>query len=304
MILDSFDMDLFVLGNGFDLFHGIPSGYDNFHEWLKSHKKVTFVTDMENFFPDTIVKRDNQGRVYHESTLWNRFEEALGMFDTETIFQYFTEDIEIDYDHPTQSTAAIEDAPEQFFEKLLLDMQDNFEQWVADINLSVVTPKPIKHFHNNGLYLCFNYTSTLEDVYDISRDQIEYIHGSASWGDHLVVGHCNHVNDIHDNDMPLYEETGRNNVIRLGNGLKKNTKEVIMNHWKFFQKINPTVDKVICYGHSYALVDDPYFEEIRKRVGAHAQWHLSWYKNEDLQNIQAFEKRLLLNPANCHPFKM
>ena len=297
-------MELFVLGNGFDLFHGIPSGYDKFHEWLRQNGKGSFITDMENFFPDTTVKYNNAGIPVRESTLWSRFEEALGKFDAEGIFQYFTEDIDIDYDHPTQSTAAIEDVSEQFFGRLLDDMQDNFEGWVADIDLTKVTPKPISLFNKNGLFLSFNYTNTLEQVYGISPDQIEYIHGCASRGDHLVVGHCNHVDEIHDNDMLLYEENGRNSVIRLGNGLKKNTQEIIGAHRAFFQRINHNFKNAVCYGHSYAPVDDLYFEEIRNRVDANAKWHLSYYSQDDLVKMQDFEKRLGLNPANCHAFQM
>ena len=293
-----------MIGNGFDLFHGIPTGYDKFHEWLRLHGKGTFVTDMENFFPDTTVKKNPAGIPVRESTLWSRFEEALGKFDAEGIFQYFTEDIEIDYDHPTQSTAAIEDASEQHFGRLLDEMQSNFEEWIADIDITKISAKAINHFNVNGLYLSFNYTNTLEQVYGISSDQICYLHGCASRGDHLVVGHCNHVEEIHDNDMLLYEENGRNSVIRLGNGLRKNTQEVLMTHRDFFQRLNQSVDTVICYGHSYAPVDDPYYEEIMHRVDANAQWHLSYYSADDMVKMEAFEARLGLNTANCHPFMM
>lgn len=89
---------------------------------------------MENFFPDSMVRKNPAGIPVRESTLWSHFEEALGKFDAEGIFQYFTEDIEIDYDHPTQSTAAIEDTSEQHFGRLLDEMQSNFEEWIADID--------------------------------------------------------------------------------------------------------------------------------------------------------------------------
>lgn len=295
---------LYIIGNGFDIAHGIPSGYDKFHEWLVNHGERNFIDYMERFFPDTIVKYNAVGIPVHESTLWSKFEYALGLFDAEGIFQYFSEDIKIDYDHHMQSAAAIEDAPQQFFEKLLSEMQENFENWVADIDLTKVSPKQINHFSTNGLFLSFNYTSTLEQIYGISRNQIEYIHGNASRDDHLVVGHCNKVPEIHDNDMPLYEETGRNNVIQLGNGLKKNTRDVISNHQPFFRRLDSSYDTIICYGHSYACVDDPYFEEIIKRINPNAQWHLSWYNNDDMVKMQNFECRMNMIPANCHPFQM
>lgn len=77
-----------------------------------------------------------------------------------------------------------------------------------------------------------------------------------------------------------------------------------MAHRNFFQRLNHSVDKVICYDHLYAPVDDTYFEEIMHRVDVNAQRYLSYNNADDIVKMEAFEARLGLNTANCHPFMM
>lgn len=56
---------LYIIGNGFDLHHNIPSSYRNFHNWLEKH-------DIETF--------DKVGNILetNEPEWWNEFESSLG----------------------------------------------------------------------------------------------------------------------------------------------------------------------------------------------------------------------------------
>ena len=42
---------LYIIGNGFDLFHKLPTSYFHFYQWLKMMKQDDFIDKMEEFFP-------------------------------------------------------------------------------------------------------------------------------------------------------------------------------------------------------------------------------------------------------------
>lgn len=91
-----------IIGNGVDIAHGVDSSYSDFMSWLSRKHKDDLITLLESFFSN---KRD----------IWGDLETALGEYDEDSIIDYCKPDEEIDYDHPTKSTAAIEDAPDWLF---------------------------------------------------------------------------------------------------------------------------------------------------------------------------------------------
>ena len=84
---------LYVIGNGFDLFHGIPSSYSHFYHWLKAKGKNEFISKMESFFPSIING---------ELLLWKDFESALGIYDRNKIFNDATVKLDIKLDEETK----------------------------------------------------------------------------------------------------------------------------------------------------------------------------------------------------------
>ena len=73
---------LYIIGNGFDLAHGMKTSWQDFYDWLKSNGYNPLITFCENNFS-------------LETDLWQDFEKALGEYDLNSIFDYCTEDIEI-----------------------------------------------------------------------------------------------------------------------------------------------------------------------------------------------------------------
>ena len=41
---------LYIIGNGFDIHHGLKTGYADFHKWLQQQKGYSSVEEMERFF--------------------------------------------------------------------------------------------------------------------------------------------------------------------------------------------------------------------------------------------------------------
>ncbi len=82
---------LYIIGNGFDIHHGIKSSYCNFHQWVKreSANNVRFaftVFQLEKFFNRNCI-------------LWSDFEHNIGEYDIEVVanqrFGLFPELLEI-----------------------------------------------------------------------------------------------------------------------------------------------------------------------------------------------------------------
>ena len=113
---------LIVIGNGFDIAHGIKSTYCDFRNWLMAKKESSLIGLMDTFFSN---KRD----------VWNDIEKALGEYDEESILSFCRPDEEFDYDHSLSSSARIEDSPMAIFQPVLEQFKDRFDEWVESIEI-------------------------------------------------------------------------------------------------------------------------------------------------------------------------
>ena len=104
------DKVLFIIGNGFDISHGIKSRYADFHDYLVDNKKGSLLNFLDNFF-------NNSGK------LWSDLENTLGEYDPDTILDECSPGDEIDLDHYMRSTAAIADSPLSILDPCLVVIQ-------------------------------------------------------------------------------------------------------------------------------------------------------------------------------------
>src|SRR3954454_534840 len=65
---------LFIIGNGFDLHHGIPSRYSDFGKYLAS--------------ADPSILRLIREYLFVDEDFWNCFETRLATFDSDNVIQY------------------------------------------------------------------------------------------------------------------------------------------------------------------------------------------------------------------------
>ena len=64
------------------------------------------------------------------------------------------------------------------------------KDWISDLDIDDIEPQLSANIISpNNFYITFNYTRTLEDVYDIPDEQICHIHGSVDDFGELIVGH-------------------------------------------------------------------------------------------------------------------
>lgn len=98
-------MTLHIVGNGFDLAHGIASSYDDFKNYAWKHGDQYQIGLLETCYPDVNPKN---GELY----LWSDLERALGNPDFQAAFEASTDDIQLEDGHEGRYIAQMEDAPE------------------------------------------------------------------------------------------------------------------------------------------------------------------------------------------------
>ena len=179
-------MTLHIIGNGFDIAHGIASQYLDFKDYAWKHGDQYQIGLLETCYPDMNPKKK-------ELELWCDLEKALGNLDFQAAFGATTEDVEMEDGHEGRYQAQMEDAPEYALGMMFDAFHKVFDDWVNNIDTDVEPLNKIKHFDVNGRFLSFNYTDTLEKVYNIPRKCINYIHGRRNSNDEIIVGHSSTV---------------------------------------------------------------------------------------------------------------
>lgn len=296
---------LHIIGNGFDLAHGILSTYKDFEKYAWSHSSHNsyYLEVLENCYP----QKNKDGRLI----LWSDLEYALGNLDFRQAFSLGTEDIEKEEDHEFRYQAQMEDAPEYMLRDMFTIFHKFFEDWVNSIDIESDPLTNILHFDSKGLFLSFNYTETLESIYNITRNNIRYLHGRRKSNDKLIVGHCNNIDGKNylTKDPAIYEYQAYQGIADVVNGERKNVTDIISKNNDFWQQLF-NIDKVVVYGHSLSDVDRPYFKQVANSIKQSSEWYFSIYYHDSQERIKEVEKvsnmikYMGITPNKCHTFQM
>ena len=297
-------MTLHIVGNGFDLAHGIASSYADFKDYAWKHGDQYQIGLLETCYPDVNPKN---GELY----LWSDLERALGNLDFQAAFEASTDDIQLEDGHEGRYIAQMEDAPEFLLGMMFDAFHQVFEDWANDIDNNVDPIPNLSHFGRGDRYLSFNYTDTLEKVYGVPRNSINYIHGRRNSNDEIIVGHhaVVNANDHLSDDPIIYEYQGYDNITNEVNKQRKLTSDIIANNSEYWQSLGQ-VDKVMVYGHSLTDVDMDYFHEVAKHVKGVCEWHFSIYYYDPISRKKAVEhivsviNELGLDVNRCSTFCM
>lgn len=305
---------LIVIGNGFDIAHGIPSRYEDFKEYLLLYEKepeVLFeIAGQKWCASDSISPNDVEKRNFYEditkfittAELWSDFENALGYLDDEELKSYHS-DFLLDYGHVKWKDSANHDYQMSIEESLEFakDIPKYLAEWISHLNTSADNILPPNFINNEALFLNFNYTDTLEEVYGILRKNILYIHGKCKEGSHLVVGH-------HDSNLFMKKpvpamkeeykqymdlESGRDfreveaeNIIKsYFKSTYKNVYSIIRDNITFFKNLG-SVKEVLIMGHSLSKIDMEYFSMIRQYANPDCIWHITFHSEDDRVRAQ------------------
>lgn len=265
---------LYIVGNGFDLHHGIPSSYREFGEYLSEHDHDIYNNAVEYLHAD-------------DNDFWSTFEENLAHLDSDSLLEtasqflvgYGAEDWSDAYHHDYQYEI------EQVVSSLSSELLNRFTEWVRQLPI----PTPAEYtgrllkIDKDALFLTFNYTPTLTNLYGISERNIVHIHGKAT-DEKLVLGHgweederrkCEQGYDPEDVDTRIQQ--GDEILKRYFTRTFKPTEKIIAGNQSSFDAL-ADLEQIIVLGHSIGDVDLPYFLEVIKRIDLDkVAWKVSYH---------------------------
>ena len=258
---------LYILGNGFDRAHKMPTEYRDFRRWLLENNRFDVIQELQSAYP---------AKIENDYLLWSQFEKALGEYDLETVINWSWENLYL----------TVDSLGNQLFNNSFIDTQlpdiidEAFSKWVGSIKIA--TKRAYDELPLDAVYLTFNYTDTLEQLYQIPELQVLHIHGRASKGDKLIVGHNHEINpaDYWDDNIDMRENNERMQRLTEMNTLCKPVYEIIERNEWFFKRLKPIKD-IHILGHSCEAVDYPYFRKVKESAAREAKWLFYPFTDED-----------------------
>jgi hypothetical protein len=258
---------LYIIGNGFDLWHQLPTSYSSFYDFAK----VT-LDEIETYYSFGINQTDP----------WHDFENALGCFNWEHFYDAHNNiDVNADDFRPSFVYGLEDDLCEQA-DQHVEAVRECFREWIAEIDISAAKRRMV--FPNNARFITFNYTSTLQSSYGITGANILHIHGQAEAFDELIFGHGEKREE-----EPELDENGDSNRTIFSDAegaamhpfyaLQKPVKNVLDSHRNFFSTLQD-VSEIIVIGHSLNKIDLPYFLRISELTPS-AKWTVCLHNPEE-----------------------
>ena len=304
---------LYIIGNGFDKAHRMKTSYWDFKKWLEDQK--------DSATRSLLWVLNNIESYCNVENFWSSLEAALGHMDIRSYLKEIMDEHQIT-DINDEHYGELGEAWEAVYAQLItidaemgLDViSDIFADWIRHIKPASAQEPQYQQLSGQDLYLSFNYTNTLEELYAIPSSQVLHIHGLASDEESiLVLGH-GHMYDLDKCDTIGEEVMGidAEGVARMYgtalNNLHKDTESIFSQNQGWFDNLpNSGITDIVALGFSFGEVDDKYFHEINRRL-PNVQWNFSIYtKNEetqkvDLKNANNFIKRMGINPKSCCGF--
>lgn len=302
-ILEDAMSSLFIIGNGFDIAHQLPTAYKQFRNRII------------DIFPGALSRRDQRMYVDEQLDLspyetaaelllyamdhasgedWCDFESALSRINFYAKLPSPMEEAEDELSPKHDQRVAEYLLAMDMLSNFMIDAAnlwpELFSMWIKEIQdlieRGVVTPHPslVKLFADpSNKYMTFNYTKTIQSVYGIKG--VKHIHNRV--GQKLVFGHGE--KNVSYNE-PFNEEgrmpVGSSTMDDFMNTLQKDTVKQIRKYKDFFKSIDHTVDKVYSYGFGFGTVDNPYVKLVIDRISPDATWYFTAYECRNTESIR------------------
>lgn len=315
---------LFVIGNGFDLAHGLRTKYSHFMQYLNQFENPPRLhargfIDRNSMSKDDIERHDLYEKISKyipADDLWNCFEDALGNVDIDRLKDDNSCYL-LGYGDDNWRDSAHHDYQYMINEEL--DFTDDivywFFRWIDTINTHVASKSEFARlFSAEDVFLTFNYTDTLETVYGIPENRIKYIHGKAGRDRQLVLGHHNEEYFTEPIDRNKMTEEEYENYCEYMSGIDvreqeadeyieayfrrtfKDTSAIIDANRGFFNSLS-NVGEIYILGHSLSYIDYDYFIEIREKIPENCRWNISYFSDDDYYHAQRLIQNLQIRNA-------
>jgi hypothetical protein len=265
---------LFLIGNGFDLWHGLPTSYDHFYEFARDTLK-----EIENYY---LLD-------FSHANPWHDFENDLGTFSWSKFYDAHNELDPDDEGFRPSFAFGLEDSLVEQADLHVNAIRDCFQEWVTSIDISTTERK--LDFLQDPTFITFNYTSTLETTYGIEDYKVLHIHGRAETYDELIFGHGETMEeklelDEHGDSNRTMFSDAESSAKYPFYALQKPVSELLDKLQKFLNPREP-FQEIIVIGHSLNKIDLPYFKILNEQ-SPDAIWKICLYnRNEQEHHIKA-----------------
>lgn len=236
-------MKLYIIGNGFDLAHNLKTSYANYREYilnnLNTNDKWNIILE---FYPDNYE-------------FWSDIEYNVCNINYKLYLKL-------------KNTFGF-----GLLDELHRRIHKSFDNFILHVESDVLTKKPIFIFEDNSLFLTFNYTTLLEDVYKIQKDKIVYVHNDISGPAFEILYNLENKAPCIIGHSPIYGDYAipkNKDLLRDKEYLEyikattKKSDEIILNKdiAGFLLKSKNKIDEIVYYGFSFSIADKAYIKTI------------------------------------------
>ncbi len=299
---------LFILGNGFDIAHGISTKYSDlrlfiinlYPESLAFRDEIVYLEDYNNIEVQEFAAEillNAMDKVAGEN--WSDFEEALALvnFNSKLPFANHQENKTDEEDNKLMGQYLLYmDVLTSGFINCAKLWQDFFRMWMKDIQAQIEhgsfssrdSLKKLFLLPGNK-FLSFNYTKTLQALYGVKK--VVHIHNRV--GQKLIFGHsqakAEYKSVIEGGSGPCLSSSFFDDML---SSFKKDTHSPLKKYNSFFNSLNSEVDKVYSYGFSYGKVDSVYIKKIISNISNDAIWYFTKFEAQHTDSLRIIKIRL------------
>lgn len=303
---------LYIIGNGFDLHHKYCSDFADYGKWLmENHPNIYY--SLENWFNIPVHDEEDNDQYKEWMNWWSDFERRLGelmirSYIEDAAYRALNEMVQAD-ERRSYHIYAGERIADNELSTLVSHIKGTFNEWILSLAPGEKwLPLPIEKA--SSVFLSFNYTRTLENIYHIPRENILYIHGALD-SENYILGHgltyqeieelCDNEEEYPDN-LSIQETEAWHSAhsddfmtdqvkrvaIQCMIDLRKDVEQIIKDNKIFLEQLNE-LKFIHVYGFSFSSIDLPYIHAIISKVDIkNVQWEISFFSKKDKANIERF----------------
>lgn len=277
---------LYIIGNGFDLYHGLRTSYEDFRDDYVKNKCSVLWNDLLEIYGDT-PQNDN--------LWWKDFENMLG---------------KVDYECLSKSRNGEALGIMKVGNLMKGKLPPLFGDWIkaVDRRTDLNRIKYLDDIKSVSLFFTFNYTMLLEKAYGVKDEHIWHIHGSIMHPDDIVVGHdadrsqlvkyTQEYNKCQQRISPSYADNINQEAL---NGAKKVRNRIYLQEDKFYKYCD--IKHFVAMGFSFNDIDMPYIEKIisvNKNI-SDTDWTLYWHTDGEFSVMKEKLQKLGVNGDKIKP---
>ena len=245
-------MKLFIIGNGFDLAHRYKTSYGSFREYLSENKTTSGTFYIHDIFSDA-SKSD-----------WSNFEQLLEDYDFVDWGSSYASDIYVEDDKEQDRNMSYNNRLNDSYSEIAISLPSTIRAELCSFIEQATSHKTNKIemveklIKPRDLFVTFNYSFTLEDIYKIQKTQILHIHKTIYSEDEIILGHGNQYLKPNPNPPEFDLSNPAGQLCNLNAEFKKDYQISALEI--FLGK--KQVSQIIIMGHGLGDIDAVYFQKL------------------------------------------